>query len=99
MPADPVPDRHVSHQAFEAWVATMPEPQFHDLLIFANRVQSWSIRGAGRRKTHYGTFAQAAKALGVSVERIADAVGAHYWMFTPDYDLPLAERHIDHDGE
>lgn len=67
------------------------------LMDFANEVQAWSLT---RRKTHrnYGTFGQAAEALKVPVERIAEAVEQHYWMFTHD-DGPLAEREIDHDGE
>ena len=66
-------------------------------LDFANKVQAWSLT---RRKTRgdYGTFGQAADAFKVPVERIAQAVEDHYWMFTQD-DGPLAEREIDHDGE
>ena len=67
------------------------------LLNFANEVQAWSLT---RRKTpgSYGTFGQAAKALNVSVERIAEAVEEHYWMFSHDTG-PLEDREIDHDGE
>lgn len=67
------------------------------LLDFANEVQAWSLT---RHKTHgsYGTFEQAAMALNVPVERIAEAVEEHYWMFTLDGG-PLEDREIDHDGE
>lgn len=66
-------------------------------LDFANKVQAWSLT---RRTTRgdYGTFGQAAEAFKVPVERIAQAVDDHYWMFTQDGG-PLAEREIDHDGE
>ena len=90
-------DRHSSAAAFDRWLHAIPEAEFDDLLTFANRVQSWSWRGR-RLRGSYGTFGQAAAKLKVSVERIADAVGAHYWLFTLDYDLPLAERRIDHEG-
>lgn len=64
---------------------------------FASKVQAWSLT---RQKTHgsYGTFGQAAEAMKVPVERIAEAVDWHYWMFSHD-DGPLADREIDHDGE
>ena len=91
-------DRHTSEAAFGRWMQALPEPEFDDLLQFANRVQSWSWRGR-RQRGHYGTFGQAAAYLGVPVERIADAVGAHYWLFSNDYDRPLSERRIDHEGE
>lgn len=91
-------DRHSSEEAFEQWLHALPNHEFDELLTFANRVQSWSWRGRGRRG-HYGTFGQAAAYLDVPVERIADAVGAHYWLFSLDYDRPLAERRIDHEGE
>ena len=66
-------------------------------LDFANKVQAWSLT---RRKTQgdCGTFGQAAEAFKVSVQRIAQAVDDHYWMFTMD-EGPLSEREIDHDGE
>lgn len=83
-----------------ARLADMPANEFRALLEFANDVQRWSIRGYGRRKGwRFGTFGQAAKHFNVPVERIADAVAAHYWMFCNDTDSPLAERRIDHDGE
>jgi len=69
-----------------------------DLADFANQVQAWSIQ-YGLTHTHYGTFGDAASALKVSVERIAEAVEWHYWMFTHDTDEPLAMRRIEHDGE
>jgi len=71
--------------------------EHYALLDFANVVQAWSLT---RRQTHrsYGTFGQAAAALNVPIERIAEAVEAHYWMFSHD-DGPLADREIDHDGE
>lgn len=69
------------------------------ILHFANRVQRWSLQGAGRRKPWpYGTFGAAAKRFDVTVELISAAVEAHYWMFTHDTG-PLADRRIDHDGE
>lgn len=75
----------------------MSAEEHYALLDFANEVQAWSLT---RRTTHrsYGTFGQAAKALKVSVERIAAAVEEHYWMFTMD-DGPMEDRRIDHDGE
>lgn len=76
----------------------MTSAQFRLLLEFANDVQRWSLHGT-RRIPRYGTFGQAAKHFGVPVERIADAVEAHYWMFTPDKDLPIEDREIDHEGE
>lgn len=69
-----------------------------DLLDFANRVQAWSFRGA-RRTPRFGTFAQAAQALGVPVEQIALAVEAHYWMYANDPSAPIGEREIEHEGE
>lgn len=99
LPTQTLPERHRSAEAFDRWLTNIPADTLDDLLTFANRVQRWSLRGYLRRATRFGTFAQAAKGLDVPIERIADAVGAHYWMFTSDYDLPLAERHIDHEGE
>lgn len=68
-----------------------------ELADFSNELQAWSLT---RQKTHgsYGTFGDAASALGVSVDRIAEAVEWHYWMFCHDTG-PLAAREIDHDGE
>lgn len=72
----------------------MPSREFSELLDFANGVQKWSLRVKGD-----ATFGRAAERFKVPVERIADAVTAHYWMFTHDTDRPLAERRIEHDGE
>ena len=71
---------------------------------FANRVQKWSVRRtikSWREKGvgDTGTFGDAASALQCSVQDIADAVEWHYWMFTHDDDLPLAQRRIEHEGE
>lgn len=83
---------------FTARLKAMPEGEFNELLHFANRVQKWSIRGH-QRTPRYGTFAQAAEALEVPVERIAMAVEAHYWMFADDPSAPIADRQIEHEGE
>lgn len=80
-------------------VARLSTAALYELLDFANLVQRWSIRGRRRKGWRYGTFAQAAKHFGVPLERIADAVEAHYWLFTPDTGQPLADRRIDHEGE
>lgn len=78
-------------------LADMTTAEFEELLRFANRVQSWSFGdGSSDRQT---TFGDAAAHFNVPVQRIADAVEAHYWMFTTDEDRPLAERRIDHEGE
>lgn len=79
-------------------IAAMSFAELAEILAFANRVQAWSWRG-NRRKPRFGTFAQAAKGLGVSVSRIALAVEAHYWMFADDPTAPIADRCIVHDGD
>jgi hypothetical protein len=71
---------------------------------FANRVQKWSCRRTAKSWREKGvgdtgTFGDAASALEVPVQQIADAVEFHYWMFTMDDDLPLAQRRIEHEGE
>lgn len=76
------------------WLQDMPPSQLYRLLDFANRVQKWSLRVKGD-----ATFGRAAKRFCVPVERISQAVIAHYWMFTLDTDRPLAERRIEHEGE
>lgn len=83
---------------FAEQIAAMNDGELSDILAFANQVQRWSWRG-GRRTPRHGTFTQAAKALGVSVERIGLAVEAHYWMFADDPSAPLADRQIEHEGE
>ncbi|HEY9219578.1 MAG TPA: hypothetical protein VIO94_16135 [Phenylobacterium sp.] len=76
------------------WLADMDHADLEELLDFANRVQSWSFH-----RFDPTTYGDAAEHFGVPVEQINRAVIAHYWMFTPDTDLPLAERRIEHDGE
>jgi hypothetical protein len=71
---------------------------------FANKVQRWAFNTEGARYKQTGkwmppTFGDAASALRVPVQQIADAVEFHYWMFTLDDDLPLAMRRIEHEGE
>lgn len=71
---------------------------------FANEVQAWAIDFEEKRYGATGdltapTFGDAASALQVPVQQIADAVEFHYWMFTLDDDLPLAQRRIEHEGE
>ena len=83
---------------FTARLKAMSEAEQYELLDFANRVQAWSLKGH-RRTPRYGTFAQAATAFGASVERIAMAVEAHYWMFADDPSAPIGERQIEHEGE
>ena len=83
---------------FARLVSAMHGDQLDDLLGFANQVQAWSLAGH-RRTPRYGTFAQAAAAFKVPVERIALAVQAHYWMFADDPDAPIGERCIEHEGE
>lgn len=68
------------------------------LAEFSNKVQAWSVARL-ERGLSAGTFGDAASALRVSVQQIADAVEQHYWMFTSDTDLPLAQRLIEHEGE
>ena len=70
---------------------------------FANKVQAWAFRTEKKRREATGestapTFGDAASALKVPVQQIADAVEFHYWMFTLDNDLPLAQRRIEHEG-
>lgn len=95
-----VEDDEFSHEQpeFAKQVECLDENALGDLLDFANRVQAWSWRG-GRRTPRFGTFQQAATALGVSVEHIALAVEAHYWMFADDPSAPIGERQIEHEGE
>lgn len=76
------------------WLEAMDGGELAELLDFANRVQAWAWARPGPV-----TFRAAAAALQVTVERINQAVIAHYWMFTPDTDRPLDERRIDHEGE
>jgi hypothetical protein len=71
---------------------------------FANKVQKWAINAGEKRYADTGkwtapTFGDAASALRVPVQQIADAVEFHYWMFTLDADEPLAMRRIEHEGE
>lgn len=73
---------------------SMPEASFAELLEFANDVQAWAFERDGDT-----TFGQAANHFALPIERIADAVTAHYWMYTPDRDRPLSERRIEHEGE
>lgn len=73
---------------------SMPQASFAELLEFANDVQAWSFERNGDT-----TFGEAASHFAESVDRIADAVTAHYWMYTPDRDRPLSERRIEHEGE
>jgi hypothetical protein len=75
-------------------LSDLPDDEFDALLKFANRVQAWSIK-----RDYGGTFGEAAAHFNVPVERIEDAVLAHYWLFTHDVDRPLAERRIEHEGE
>lgn len=83
---------------FTARLKAMTADEMRRLLIFANRVQKWSLQGH-RRTPRYGTFAQAARHFGHPVERIAMAVEAHYWMFADDPTAPIGERQIEHEGE
>lgn len=83
---------------FSAQIQCLDENALGDLMDFANKVQAWSWRGH-RRTPRFGTFAQAAHAHGVPVERIALAVEAHYWMFADDPSAPIGERQIEHEGE
>jgi hypothetical protein len=76
------------------WLAAMSTDDLYPLLDFANEVQAWSFGRDGE-----STFGEAAAHFGVPVERINQAVVAHYWMFTPDAGAPLADRRIDHEGE
>ena len=66
----------------------------YELYDFANKVQRYAFRCKGET-----TFGKAAARFSVPVEKIRDAVVAHYWMFTLDDDLPLADRRIEHEGE
>lgn len=79
-------------------VAALSIEDLGDLVDFANKVQAWSLRGT-RRTPRFGSFAQAAAALNVTVEQIALAVEAHYWMFANDPSAPIGERQIEHEGE
>lgn len=72
----------------------MPDDEFSELLAFANEVLAWSFDRDGDT-----TFDDAAAHFTVPVARIADAVTAHYWMFTPDVHAPIGSRRIEHDGE
>lgn len=83
---------------FTARLNAMSVDEQYELLRFANMVQTWSLRGH-RRTPRYGTFAQAAAHFGTSVERIALAVEAHYWMFCDDPTAPIGDRQIEHEGE
>lgn len=83
---------------FTARLKAMHPVELEHLLDFANGIQAWSLRGTWRTP-RYGTFAQAAKHFRVSVEYIALAVEAHYWMFADDPSAPIADRQIEHEGE
>lgn len=76
------------------WLIEMPTDELYPLLDFANLVQKWALRVKGD-----ATFGRAAERFKVPVERIAQAVVAHYWMFTLDGDRAPAERRIEHEGE
>jgi hypothetical protein len=70
----------------------------------SKRIQRWSIRRGTKTqretgKWDGGNFGEAARALNVTVQEIADAVEWHYWMFTMDTDWPLPIRRIEHEGE
>lgn len=65
-----------------------------ELLLFANRVQAWSFNRTGPT-----TFADAAAHFDTTLQRINQAVVAHYWMLADDPSAPLAERCIEHEGE
>lgn len=73
----------------------MPSADFTELLDFANDVSAWALEFDASAVS----FGMAAEHFAVPVQRISDAVEAHYWMFTHDTDRPMAERTIDHDGE
>jgi hypothetical protein len=77
------------------WLMLLDVAELDELLGFANRVQHWSLQ----RDDMGGTFGEAAEHFRVPVQRIHEAVTAHYWMFTNDTDRPLAARRIDHEGE
>jgi hypothetical protein len=97
MTSDPTPSPiDVYGRCFDlpAHLRAIETDELYALLDFANRVQRWSFRVKGD-----ATFGRAAERFKVPVERIADAVSAHYWMFTLDDGRPLAERRIEHEGE
>lgn len=79
------------------------EPFDYALSDFANKMQAWAFRTEKKRRAAAEewtapTFGDAASALKVPVQQIADAVEFHYWMFTLDTHLPLARRRIEHEG-
>lgn len=76
------------------WLRSLDDIDLNDLLNFANRVQAWSFNREGAT-----TFAEAAAHFATSVQRINQAVVAHYWMFADDPSRPMAERCIEHEGE
>jgi hypothetical protein len=74
------------------------------LAYLSKRIQRWSIRRGNKAyreagKADCGNFGEAARALKVTVQEVADAVEWHPWMFTMDGDQPTPIRRIEHEGE